>query len=306
MAEFAEVSFSDTGGNAVGVLRLYPQTGSDAEISFISEVEARDSGEAQVQLLEGGRYEYELVFLNPSDSHKAIGLFVEFGEAGRMLAPSKSPTRRHTGILSPRLNTGRLPLCLRAEGEVVARSSVEIRSRKLTYQDDYRKMLESITDHGIDLLMELRSPSQLKAVPDPSESPQTLTQRFAFLRSLLGSRQFQDALHRIISHPHQRWDAEETVLNVRRGFRPDGRTIRQLAKASKRTPLPTGHPLTIAGIHSIPEKVAVLRNVQSLDTPENRFVKFALGAFVAFLGKMRSAVTDSKDARLITEISGLT
>lgn len=305
MAEFAEVLFSDSCGTTFGVLRLYPQTGSDAEISFISEIEARDSGEAQVQLLEGGRYEYELVFSNKADSHRGIDLFVEFGEPGRMLAPSKSPTRQHTGILSLGLNTGRLPLCLRVDGDVLARGAVEIRSRKLTYQDDYRKMLESITDHGVDLLMELRSPSQLKAVPDPSESPQTLTQRFAFLRSLLGSRQFQDALHRIISHPHQRWEAEETVLNVRRGFRPDGRTIRQLAKASKRTPLPVGHPLTITGIHSIPEKIDVFRNVQTLDTPENRFVKFALGAFVAFLGKMRSAVTDGKDARLIAEISGL-
>jgi predicted component of viral defense system (DUF524 family) len=305
MAEFAEVLFSNGCGSAVGILRLYPQTGSDAEISFISEVEARDSGEAQIQLLEGGRYEYELVFSTESDSHAGIGLFVEFGDPGRMLAPSKSPTRPHTGILSLGLNTGRLPLCLRADDDVVARASVEIRSRKLTYQDDYRKMLESITDHGIDLLMELRSPSQLKAVPDPSHSPQTLTQRFAFLRSLLGSRAFQDSLLRIISHPHKRWESDETVLNVSRGFRPDGRTIRQLAKASKRTLLPAGHPLQIAGIHSIPEKVAVLRNVQTLDTPENRFVKFALGAFVAFLGKMRSAVSERKDARLIAEISGL-
>ena len=305
MAEFAKVTFTDSCGEAIGVLSLYPQTGSDAEISFISEVEARDSGEAQVQLLEGGRYEYELVFTNESDAHNKIGLFVEFGEAGSLLAPSKSPTRQHTGILSPGLNTGRLPLCLRADGKIVGRSAVEIRSRKLTYQDDYRTMLESITDHGIDLLMELRSPSQLKAVPDPSDSPHTLTQRFAFVRSLLGSRAFQDALHRIISHPNQRWEAEETSFNVKRGIRPVGRTIRQLAKASKRTTLPAGHPLTIAGIHSIPEKVAVLRNIQTLDTPENRFVKFALGAFVAFLGKMRSAVSADKDHRLIAEISGL-
>jgi predicted component of viral defense system (DUF524 family) len=305
MAEFADILFSDSCGNAIGILRLYPQTGSDAEILLISEVEARDSGEAQVQLLEGGRYEYELLFLKESDSRGGIGLFVEFGEHGRMLAPSKSPTRPHTGILSLGLNTGRLPLCLRADSDVLARGVVEIRSRKLTYQDDYRKMLESITEYGIDLLMELRSPSQLKAVPDPSQSPQTITQRFAFLRSLLGSRTFQDALHRIISHPHQRWGAEETVLNVRRGFRPDGRTIRQLAKSSKRMPLPAGHSLTIAGIHSIPERVVVLSNTQTLDTPENRFVKFALGSFVAFLGKMRSAVSEKADARLITEISGL-
>ena len=236
---------------------------------------------------------------------KTLTLAVEFGEPGRMIAPSRAPARLHTGILTPGLNTGRLPLCIQLDGQVAARAAVEIRSRKLTYKDDYRRMLENITDYGIDLLMELRSPSQLKAMPDPGSSPQTIVQRFAFLRSLLDSRLFQDALRRIISHPHQRWEAEETSLNIRRGFRPNGRTIRQLSTASRRISMPAGHPLAIAGINSLPERISVLRNVQMLDTPENRFVKFALASFVAFLVKMRSAVNDKTDGRLVADISGL-
>lgn len=305
MADSAEVSFSDDSGNEVGVLRIYSQLSSDSEIFLTDAVEARGFGEAPIQLLEGGLYEYELLLSNEVGPHNAIRLTVEFGDPRRILVSSKVPARLHTGLLSPGLNTGRLPLCLKRDGEVVARAAVEIRSRKLTYQDDYRRMLESITDHCIDLLMELRSPSQLKAVPDPCESPRTVTQRFAFLQALVGSRQFQDALHRIVTHPHRRWDAEEAFLNVGRGVKPSGKIIRQLAQASKKTALSDSHPLRTFGIGSIPERVNVLRNVQTLDTSENRFVKFALGAFVAFLGKMRSAVRDNKDYRLVSEISGL-
>lgn len=305
MADYAEVLFSDNTGENFGFLRLYSQSGSDAEISIISEVEAQASGEAQVQLLEGGRYEYELIFSKDFKTHDKIDIYFEFGNSKCTLISSKSPTRQHTGILSVGLNTGRLPLCLRSNGKIIARGAVEIRSRKITYKDDYRKMLESITDHGIDLLMELRSPSQLKAIPDPSNSPKTITQRFFFIRSLLDSRQFQDALHRIISYPHQILDREDATLNVRHGFKASRRSLRQLSKASKRSILPLCHPLTAAGINSIPEKITDSKKTQTLDTPENRFVKFTLRSFIAFLNKMRSTVNDSKDVRLTTDISTL-
>lgn len=305
MPEIASINFHDDFSNQVGVLYLYPQTGSDAEILIISEEEAKDSGESQVQLLEGGRYEYELLLLKRYDTPKIVNLNIEFGESKRILAPSKLPASLHKGILSTGLNTGRLSLCLQLDGIIVARSAIEIRSRKLTYKEDYRKMLENITDHGIELLMDLRSPSRFKVVSDPGKSPQTISQRFAFLQGLIGSKSFQDALHRIISHPHQSWGAKDSILNIRRGFRPDGKTIRRLAKSPRRTPLAQDHPLAIAGIKSIAERVDVLQKVQTYDTLENRFVKFTLETFIAFLIKMCFGLKDEKDVRLVRQISSL-
>ena len=69
MVELAEVSFFD-GGNTVALLRLYPQFGSDSEILVISEVEARETGEEMVQILEGGRYEYELLIAEETQWQK--------------------------------------------------------------------------------------------------------------------------------------------------------------------------------------------------------------------------------------------
>jgi hypothetical protein len=48
--------------------------------------------------------------------------------------------------LSPGLNTGRLALLVRDEtGTVLGAAALEVRSRKLSYREDYRQMLEDIT-----------------------------------------------------------------------------------------------------------------------------------------------------------------
>jgi hypothetical protein len=155
--------------------------------------------------------------------------------------------------------------------------------------------------------MELRAPTAMRVAPDPGRTPDTLHQRFAFLRGLLGSRQFRDALHRITTHPHQRWEPEETVHDMRRGFKPDAKTMRQLARAPRRVPLPPGHPLAKT-IPSLPERISLHRNAQTEDTPENRFVRFALQTFSAFLNRMRlrlEEIGSAADARLEAEITAL-
>jgi hypothetical protein len=63
--------------------------------------------------------------------------------------------------------------CVTTPGLLLGAAAVEVRSRKLSYRDDYRQMLEDITDRCIDLLIELRAPTAMRAAPDPGHEPRT-------------------------------------------------------------------------------------------------------------------------------------
>jgi len=300
------LEFVDAQDACVARLRLFAldaATAKPADLPSLIRLEpaaARAQGEEAVQLMEGARYEYEF-----EDSR--LRLDAADGEPGRLIEASRLEGRAHSGFLSPALNTGRLALLVRDEtGTTLGAAAVEVRSRKISYRDDYRQMLEDITKRCIDLLMDLRAPSALRAAPDPGHSPRTLAQRFAFLKALLGSTGFQNALHRIVSHPHQRWEPEEAMIDTRRGFRANARSLRELARAPRRVALPSTHPLA-ATVPSLPERISFDRNVQTEDTPENRFVKFSLQTFTGFLVLMRQRLDASgaNDVRLRHEIAAL-
>lgn len=296
------LAFLGESGILAARLVLYPPDNPADALVRLEEAEARGAGEEPVQLMEGLRYEY--AFIGPGAEN--LRLEEEFGKGA--VEPSSNPRLAHCGRIATGLNTGRLALVVRdAAGEIAGRAALEIRSRKVTYRDDYRRMLEDITEQCVALLMELRAPTAMRVAPDPGRTPDTLHQRFAFLRGLLGSRQFRDALHRITTHPHRRWEPEETAHDMRRGFKPDARTLRQLARAPRRVPLPSGHPLAKI-IPSLPERISLHRNAQTEDTPENRFVRFALQTFSGFLNRMRlklEEVGSAADVRLKTEIAAL-
>ncbi len=190
-----------------------------------------------------------------------------------------------------------------ASGAVLAQADLEVRSRKLSYKADYQQMLEDITAHGVDLLQELKAPSLFNAQPDPGHEPATLAQRFAFVRGLLQSTGFDNALHRITTHPHQIWQHEAHERSINKGFKPSGKVLRQLAQGSRRVAVPDTHPLHTT-LTTLPEFITITRATPTQDTPENRFVKFALREFHGFLDTMLSRVVDkTKDARLVQEIT---
>ena len=282
-------------GASVARMFIYPSS----PLFRVSDAEASEYGEEPLQLLENGYYEYELD--NPNITVRA-----ETGYG--VIKRSVNPTRRYCGTIEPGLNTGRLGLVLLGEdGEHIGNAAVEVRSQKVEYRTDYRRMMEDITEQCVSLLMELRSPSGMHFAPDPGKSSETIHQRFAFLRSLIGSRHFKDALHRIFSHPHRRWEPEDTVCDIRKSFRPGARILRQLAGGNRRTLLPGVHPLANS-FASFPERISAYRNIQTDDTPENRFVKFALLSFRSFLSRMRhrlEAIGNSADVRLGAEIKSL-
>ena len=205
MAHSETLIFLALDGSEVCTLTIYsPAKWQDANglqaMECVPPAQALDAGEAAVQLLEGVRYEYEL-----SNPAYQLALAQQYSDSQGVVLPSSLKGRMHCGVVNPGLFTGQLPLAVQADGVVVGRASVEVRSRKLSYKADYQHMLKDITKRCIDLLQEMRSPSAFNVEPDPGNDPETIGQRFAFVRALLQNRAFENALHRITTHPQQMW-----------------------------------------------------------------------------------------------------
>lgn len=305
--ESAELAFVAADGSVLDTLSIClqadwkPQASGIEPLLVVPAAQVLELGEGQVQLLEGVRYEYAL-----GKPNYRLALAQHYTDTQGIVLPSKAKGRANCGVLNPGLATGRLPLVLQdVTGAVLASAFVEVRSRKLTYKTDYQEMMQDITSYSIDLLQELRAPSLFKAEPDPGHDAVTLGQRFAFVRALLQSPSFDNALHRITTHPHQVWQHEAHERSISRGFKPTGKVLRQLAQGSRRVEVPTSHPMH-ATLKTLPEFVTGNRPTPTYDTPENRFVKFALRSFHQFLDTMRMRVPDkTKDARLVQEITAL-
>lgn len=307
MADSATLDFLAADGSLLCALTVYvqgnwqPQATGIEPLLTVAAAQAQADGEGPVQLLEGVRYEYAL-----SRPDYRLALAQHYTDTQGIVLPSRVKDRAHCGVLNPGLATGRLPLVvLDASGAVLARADLEVRSRKLNYKADYQQMLEDITAHCVDLLQEMKAPALFNAEPDPGHDPATLAQRFAFVRGLLQSAGFDNALHRITTHPHQIWQHEAHERSISRGFKPSGKVLRQLAQGSRRVAVPATHPLHPTP-ETLPEFITVTRATPTQDTPENRFVKFALRSFHGFLDTLRSRVADKvKDARLVQEITAL-
>lgn len=305
----AYATIVDPHGNAMGQLELVAQGKADlgAGLEALVELPAAEAaalGEAELQVLEGARYEYAL-------SNAAWKLSpASWGASTDVVLQSKLPSRQHCGVLNPGLATGTLNLTVQdAAEQLLGTVRIEVRSRKLGYRTDYQLMLNDITEHCVGLLQDWQAASQFKAMPDADGDGDeaTLGQQFAFVRALLNTPSFEHALQRIASHPHETWTQEETQQPVVRGFKPSGKLMRQLASGSRRMAVPTSHSLH-AVLPTLPERIRVRQNSRTTDTPENRFVKFALRSFRQFLAEIRSkeALQTTKHERLRTELDALT
>lgn len=58
--------------------------------------------------------------------------------------------------------------------------------------------------------------------------------------------------------------------------------VTELVKGKNRIKIPPSHPLVGYSLDSVPAKILSPRKVDSLDTPENRFIKYALETFLKF------------------------
>jgi len=261
-------------------LIVYPQS-SNAKVFEESEPYA---GESRHQLLEGCTYAYELVNRHDGKSY-------QFETQNEIVKyhPNKS-LHANMGTLVTGIYVGSLSLnvCDVISGEKVGRVSLEIRSIKAEYKKEYRLMLEDIARYYTDLVLQQGSPVTQKLEIDQSCSSQTLYQRFSFVRSLVDSDAFSEAIHKIISNPVRKWtdaNIERNIVGVKRLSR---KNIRQIASSTDRIQLPMGMRTGMPeGLTSVPRRIEVEYKRDTTDCQENQFVKFVLRTLVNFCSDLQ-------------------
>jgi predicted component of viral defense system (DUF524 family) len=253
-----------------------------APLAELDETEAREHGETAVQLREAERYEYEIEAPGGADLRLRCSL------ASRR--KSLRPGAPDAGLIETGTYCGTLLMELvedgAPDGKAAASALIDVRSLKLDYRTEYRGMLRRLADELAGLVADARSSAKagFRSSFEERADEGWLQIQLELLRETLDSAEFSAALQRILSFPHERLStAIDTVPSDRPAKFPP-RAIRQLAAGSPRRQVPVGHPLRARpGLSTVAERVHVPRKSRDLDTPENRFVKFALGDFRAFL-----------------------
>lgn len=270
-------------------LILFITEKKDYTLFKITEEEAFDNNEAVYQLTEGCFYDYE--FSDASFKFKA--------DNWNITQPhSRKP---NLGIIAPNIYVGTLRLSILSEGQQRGKLNLEVRSVKTSYRQDYRDMLEYITEKCTDLLLRANSPVTQGLEIDPNTDSQTLYQRFTFIRSIIDTDEFREAIHRINTHPVTRWVTTEETKNINQVRRFNRSNIRQLIHGTNRLVLPSNHHLRNLGFNSISAKINDYNKIDSLDTPENRFIKYALDHFLYFITEINQISLKEGYQQLIGE-----
>lgn len=275
------------------IITIYPKTKDP--LFKISSEEAFEFGESEYQISEGCSYEY---WLNNNEFN--------IEEIPGILYHSKN-TKDSGGYITPGIYTGTLKLkVINLFGDMCGFFNLEVCSVKTAYRTDYRTMLEEITEKCTDLIMQYNSPTTQYFNPSYDADSRTLYQRFAFIRSIIISDEFQNAYNKIVNSPVVKWDIEYDYIDIRNTKKLYSHEVKQIISSTKRTKIPENNYLTKKRIDSLPDKIYSTKKKNSLDTSENRFVKHALNNILFFISiinsKMVQGSREKKEAQFCENI----
>lgn len=278
MADYLEIPIIGKSSNVK--LVVYPQSSK----AKVFKEDKPYAGESRYQLREGCTYTYE--FVGESSSRRC-----QFERENEIVQFHRNTTSHACeGTLTTGIYVGHLTLNVVDVDtkEQVGHVGMEIRSIKSDYHHDYRLMLDEIAEYYTDLVLQQGSPVTQQLEIDQNCSSQTLYQRFSFVRSLIDSEAFSEAIHKIISNPVRKWtdaNIEKNIVGVRRLSRNN---IRQIASGTDRIHLParlrSGLPESLT---SVPRNIDVEYKRDTTDNQENQFVKFVLRSFVNFCSDIK-------------------
>jgi predicted component of viral defense system (DUF524 family) len=159
--------------------------------------------------------------------------------------------------------------------------------------------------------LQANSPVSQHIEIDYTKDSQTLYQKFAFIKSVIGTEEFAEAIHRIVTAPVTKWTETTEEKDIRNARRFSNSNIKEILKGGKRTKLPESHYLRSYGIDNLPERITTIRKTDSVDTAENRFIKHALENFLKFCTDINNKAKEfghkkmeNESELLISEIEG--
>ena len=206
--------------------------GEENTLFLISDEEVLRHGEAKIQLVEGCNYEYQF---NKQE--------IKFKKSEKNRIVSFSKFGKNKGTLNPNIFVGTHSLELELESDFSNNSAIaiEVRSIKSEYREDYRFMLESITDKCTDLILQIDSPTSQNFETNFDIDSQTLYQRFCFVKSLIDSKEFEEAIQKIVSNPTTKWQNEIEDKDIRSIRRFNQKSVKQIITKNNRVSISSNH-----------------------------------------------------------------
>ena len=257
-------------------LSIYPEGNSDFRL--IDTFDANEFSESAYQILEGNTYEYSFNKSTFQLKANIPGIVI--------------PSKKHisSGRIVPNIYVGTLTLEIVDNGndKFIDKLNLEVLATKFnkeidkSYRENYRFMLESITDKCSELLMQINTPVHQTFEIDFDCDEGTVYQRFCFVQSIIHNPIFTESVERIISNPKTNWEEESESTDIRKIGRINNHLLRQIISATNRVDLPSSHSMRNYGIASIPMRLDSFRKIENIDTAENRFIKHVLEAFKRF------------------------
>lgn len=268
-------------------LIIYPE--GKSECYTLSEERALELNESPFQILEGNFYEFK--FDNSenytlSSTHKTI------------VNLSRDKFR---GRICPNIYVGKLALEIKeissGKTETIHLEVLATKfdsTRDTGYRENYRTMLEDITEKCTDLLMQINSPVTQSFTTDYDNDPQTLYQRFCFVNAIINNEDFENAVLQVIKNPSVKWTTISENIPIQKVKRVNQAVVRQMTSGSGRIPTENNYLKNI-GLSSLPHKIKADHKTETVDTNENRFIKHVLEAFLHFVNKCHDAFQESND-----------
>ncbi len=216
-----------------------------------------------IRLLETRRYEWEVIGAEDAEVYSSL-------EALPRRQWSKRRVKTLSGAFTVVNHLGMSDFRITVGG-CEHRFALEIASAKLDYHTEFRQITEDIADFCQQLLLNWDAPTSLKFTNDPEEVARLTLEKFLFLRSHLPPERLEELLEVIKRRPNSRLVREAAWSPTSAAGSPDWlRNPVVMAREWQR--------LSCGG-RPIPGQVLDVRKEDSVDTPANRFLKFALTEF---------------------------
>lgn len=248
-------------------LRIYP---SSNKAQLYEDRDAVDYGESVYQLVEGCVYEYAF-----DDKDFSF-------ERHELVCPSRR--EKHSGLIRTGIYVGTLTLKVIHKGKETAILNLEVKSVKMDYRQDYQRMLEDITAYYTELVMMQGAPVTQKFEADANTDSKTLYQQFAFVKSIIESEAFGDAIHKIQGNPVRKWTETMVERHISNAKRMGRDAMKQISKNPNRVDVRHMD----MGFDTIPRTIKVPYKKDTADTLENQFVKYVLVSFMQFCSHILS------------------
>lgn len=179
---------------------------------------------------------------------------------------------------------GKSELCFESDNEPLS-LSFEVVPDKINYETDYVNLTQAIAEECSALLLEYSSPTSLSFSQDSEKQQKTALEQFIFLRQFCYADNIESLFASIKRNPDRILIEEDELKPFGQGL-PSKRFFTN----------PFSHSRNWNDLGNgvfLPSEIAVTHKCESLDTPANRFLKFALNTFMEICENIVTYVEES-------------